>query len=289
MAGRAHRATEPLHAQTYFAPETEQQLTALGLRPGRMCYFAGRAAAMGQVSAAVVSATFYNFNPTLVRRSIPRAWELADPADIVAARLHATDASLRRLLGDEVVNSAEVAELADLTRAATEGCGVEGRPLYAAHAELDWPDLPHLVLWHAITLLREYRGDGHLMALAQAQLSGIEALVSHSATGRGFTAPAAQATRGWSEQDWQTANDHLRNRGLLADDGSLTADGVALRQRIEADTDALAVRPWQELGVERTRRVIELGKPLVRQVVAAGAFPADVFGRAGEGRSGEGR
>ena len=47
-----------------------------------------------------------------------------------------------------------------LTREAAAGCRPEGRPLYAGHAALDWPDAPHLVMWHALSLLREHRGDG---------------------------------------------------------------------------------------------------------------------------------
>ena len=53
---RAHRSVEPLHNHVYFAPETEQHLIATGLRPGRMCYFAGRAAPMGAVGPGVVTA-----------------------------------------------------------------------------------------------------------------------------------------------------------------------------------------------------------------------------------------
>ena len=44
--------------------------------------------------------------------------------------------------------------------------------------DLPWPDEPHLALWHAATILREHRGDGHLMALRVAGLDGAEALVS---------------------------------------------------------------------------------------------------------------
>ena len=94
-----HRATEPLHAMVYFAPETEAHLTAVGLRPGRMCYFAARSAAMGAVSAGVTAATFYNFNPALVARHLPRAWDLATPAAVVAARYAAADEVMARLLG----------------------------------------------------------------------------------------------------------------------------------------------------------------------------------------------
>ena len=103
VAARAHRATEPLHAMVYFAPETEAHLTAAGLRPGRMCYFAARSAAMGAVSAGVTAATFYNFNPELVARHLPRAWALATPAAVVAARYAAADEVMARLLGPSVL------------------------------------------------------------------------------------------------------------------------------------------------------------------------------------------
>jgi hypothetical protein len=46
-----------------------------------------------------------------------------------------------------------------------------------------WPDEPHLVLWHAIAILREHRGDGHITALMTAGLDPCEALVSFAAIG----------------------------------------------------------------------------------------------------------
>src|SRR5919206_345099 len=71
---RAHRAVEPLHNHVYFSPEQDEYLTAVGLRPGRMCYFAGRAAAMGAVGPGTVTATFVNFAPALVARRVPPGW-----------------------------------------------------------------------------------------------------------------------------------------------------------------------------------------------------------------------
>src|SRR3954470_11526535 len=121
LVARAHRAVEPLHNHLYFAPEQDEYLTAVGLRPGRMCYFAGRAAPMGAVAPGVVAATFYNFSPSLIARHIPRAWTLATPEQIVAARFAAARASLTRLLGPDVAGSPEVAELAGLLG---EACSV---------------------------------------------------------------------------------------------------------------------------------------------------------------------
>ena len=260
----------------YFAPEAEEELTGVGLRPGRMCYFASRSAPMGPVTAGVTTATFYNFNPALVARNIPRAWTLASIEDILAARRRSADRALRRLLGDAAVDSPEVAEAARLARIAATGLRPDGRPLYAAHAELPWPDEPHLALWHAITLLREHRGDGHVAALLVAGLTGLDALVTHTATGRGFTPAAARATRGWSDEEWAAAEDDLRERGLLAG-SQLTRAGVELRESVERETDRRAAEPWRQLGPDGTARLTELGKQLTRAVAAAGAFPAEVF------------
>jgi hypothetical protein len=281
VAGRAHRAVDSLHAMVYFAPECDEELTAVGLRPGRMCYFASRSAAMGAVSAGVTTATFYNFNPALVGRHIPRAWGLASLDDILAARLRAADRALRRLLGDDVALSPAIHEAADLARAATVELSPQGRPLYAAHAELPWPAEPHLALWHAVTLLREYRGDGHVAVLLGSGLTGLDALITHTATGRGFTVAAAKATRGWSDDEWATGEAGLRARGVLDDDGGLTAAGVELRNAVERATDELGAAPWIAIGPEATDRLIELGRGLSRQLLASGAFSADVFARSG--------
>ncbi|MFG1793914.1 hypothetical protein [Nocardia sp. NPDC049149] len=276
-AGRCARATDLIHSMTYFAPETEQYLTEAGLRPGRMCYFAGRAAPMGAVGPGVVAATFFNFNPELVARHIPRAWTLATPEAVVEARFASVDAALRRLLGNELATSAVIAEAAELARTAALACTVEGRPLYAAHADLDWPTEPLLVLWHAVTLLREHRGDGHIAALLAADLSGLEALVTHTASGRGFTPAAAQLTRGWTPEQWADTENALRERGLLTEDGTLTDAGTKLRTELETETNLMALAPWAALGDEGVQRLTEIGKTLSATLLAAGALPANTF------------
>jgi hypothetical protein len=277
LARSAHNATNSLHSLIYFAPETQQELTRVGLRAGQMCYFAGRAAPMGAVGAGVVTATFYNFSPGLVVRFIPAAWELASPDAVVGARFAAADAALTRLLGPDVTGSADMTALAGALRDAAGACGAEGRPLYAGHAVLDWPDAPHLVMWHAVSLLREHRGDGHVCALAGAELNGIEALVTHVATGKGFNPEFARSSRGWSQEEWDSAVSGLADRGLLDGEGELTPAGHELRARVEDQTDRLAAAPWQYLGERRTEDVVRIGKAMTRAVLAAGAFPREIF------------
>lgn len=278
-SGRIARRLDALHGITYFAPETEKYLTDVGLRPGRMSYFAGRSAAMGAVGAGVVTATFFNFNPVLVARNIPEAWSLADPATVLTARYASVDAALRRLLGADGVASPEVAEAAELARIAAMACTPEGRPLAAAHMDLDWPTVPHLVLWHAVTILREHRGDGHVTLLLGADLDGLEAIASHSADRGGMLVEFAQQSRGWTPEQWAGGVARLHERGIVDADGVITAGGRELRKRIENDTDWLGHGPWVALGGERAGRLAELCSGIAGALVAAGAFPAGLFAR----------
>lgn len=270
MARKMWRTLEPYHGMIYFAPEAAAAYEALGVN-GFDGYFASRAAAMGPVPAEVVIATFFNFNPDIVRQAIPRAWEAAAPEQLVAARLGAADAALRRAVGDQV-DSVEVAQAAALARAAADACPPEGRALFAAHSSLPWPNRPHLALWQAITLLREFRGDGHLAALVDARLSGIEALVFHAASGE-VPRAALQTTRGWTDDAWHQAIGSLGARGLVEVDGAFTEAGAALRQHVEDRTDALAVAPWEALGADGCDELRTLVRPLSKAIVAGGTFP----------------
>lgn len=244
-ARRLWHLFEPIHALVYFAREKRARYEAAGLKGGWMAYFASRSAAMGAVSSEVVVAAFYNFQPDMVRGAIPDAWSYSSPQAVLEARLDIVDAALRRMLGDEI-GSAEVQRAGDLLRTAVETCRPEGRPLFAAHSAVPWPAEPHLVLWNASTLLREFRGDGHVAALLTHRLDGCEANVL--ITGAGMMPSETQRSfRGWSEQEWQTAMARLRERGILDESGALTPGGRDLRARIEDLTDVLALPSFENL------------------------------------------
>jgi hypothetical protein len=272
LAREAWRLAEPLHAMIYFAPEVRERFAALGVPPVAD-YFASRGAALGPVGPGPVVATFYNFHPGLVARALPAAWEIVTPATALAARLDAADAALTRGLGD-AVKSPEVAEAAELARRAAESADAyaAGRPLFAAHAEVGWPDAPHLVLWHAQTLLREFRGDAHVAALLVAGLSGLQSIILHAASGKA-DATFLRTTRGYTREQWADEAAALRQRGLLAGE-ELSDEGRALRDGIEADTDRLAAPAYRVLGAEGTTRLAELARPLSRTLVKAGFLSA---------------
>lgn len=275
VARKMLRTLEPYHGWIYFSPEPREEYARLGVTDGRMGYFGSRCAPMGAVTADVVIATFFNFNPDLIKRSVPEVWEITSPLELTAARYRGAHAMLTRVLGD-ALGSTEMREAAELARRAAGACRSEGRPLYAGHAGLAWPDEPHLVLWHAQTLLREFRGDGHIIALTAAQLDGCEALVGHAASGE-VPADALQRSRSWSDEQWQAAVERLRSRGLVNADGTFTDAGQTQREEIETLTDQLAMAPWETIGEESCTRLRELVRPWSRAIVESGGGLASVF------------
>ncbi|MEJ7800585.1 MAG: hypothetical protein WKF60_08705 [Ilumatobacter sp.] len=274
IARKTWRTLEPLHAMIYFVPEATEHYAQAGLDDSRAGYFASRSAAMGEASAELVIATFYNFNPASVRAVIPAAWQTVRPEELIDARFMAADAALRRLLGDAAIAGDDMAEAAELARSAALSAGdcLDGRPLFAAHAALPWPTDPHLVLWHAQTLLREFRGDGHIAALVADGVSGLEALLMHGGTGA-IAAGVLQQTRSWDDDAWTAASDRLIDRGLLAPDGTLSELGAERRQWVEGRTDALALAPYETVGEDGCARLRALCRPFSKAVVDGGGLP----------------
>ena len=88
-AGAARRMwtlLEPVHVVTYFTAEARAGFEQAGLRGFWRGYFAGRAAPLGPVGPALVTASFYNFAPAMVARALPGVWDLITPEDALAVR-----------------------------------------------------------------------------------------------------------------------------------------------------------------------------------------------------------
>ena len=266
--GRTAWATlETLHVVAYFAPDVQQAYDAFGVTATRAGYFASRAAALGPVPAAVVTATFGIFAPRLVAAAVPAVWAAAPPERWAAARAEATATALHRVLGEP-----DVTEAVDLARTACAGLTAHGRPLFAAWSDWPEPDDPLLQLWHAALLVREHRGDGHLSAWLAAGLDPVEALITS-----GLSSGSVQfvrTTRGWTDEEWAAGVARLHGRGLVTPDGAaLTERGVVTRAQVELTTDELSVEGWAHLGPEGTSRLVELLTPLRRAVADSGLLP----------------
>jgi hypothetical protein len=264
---------EPVHAVTYYAPERREATDALGLKGGWMSYFGCRAAPLGAVEAPVVASLFFNFEPTMVARSVPDAWRCASPAALLDARSASMDLALRRVLGDDVVRSPTVSRAAALASAAVTGCDMTGHVMGAANQAVVAPDEPHLRLWQALTAIREHRGDGHVHSLVRAGLAPPEALVLQAATGRS-PEDGLRANRGWTDDDWTDATTTLLEQGLLDGEGCITAAGLELRQTIEDATDRLAAPIVGSIGTDGASELVDLLRPLATAVMDAEAVPA---------------
>jgi len=239
---------EPYHDVTYFTPESRAATDALGCKGGWMGYFGMRAAPLGAASRELVTAVFYNFAPRMIHRALPDAWAVAEPAEYLRVRLEGADAALRRMLGD--VDTPEIFEAAALARAAALAAPIAGRPLAAANRALPWPVEPHLVLWHACTILREARGDGHVAALVAHGVRPCQALALY-AREHSLDPAYMRAARGWTVEEWAAAD----VPGDLAE--------------VERATDAAALAPWEALGSDRTGRFVDLMTPLALRIASA--------------------
>jgi hypothetical protein len=262
------RLIEPLHAVTYFAPEARDAARSVGYRGFWMGYFANRAAPMGEVTPGVVTATFFGFHPAMVERAIPDAWGFAPASVAIGSRREAAAAALRRVLPDADAFADQALTL--LWPVIDEADG-GGRPLFSANRELDDPDDEVAQLWQAVTALREHRGDGHVACLTAEGVGGCEAHVL-AAAAAGTPAEVVRDARGWSDAEWLEATVFWRSVGVL-DGDRLTERGAALRERIEARTDELALVPYGELRDEERSRLVELLAPATRAVLASGLIP----------------
>ncbi|BBY34525.1 hypothetical protein BST33_10595 [Mycolicibacter minnesotensis] len=266
------RLLEPLHAVVYFSPEPLAALDAAGYRGFWMGYFAGRAAPLGAVGADVVHAAFYNFSFERVAKAVPAAWDFAPPEVALRAREHGAVAALRRQLADAADGPAveRAAELASRVAAAVP---LAGRVLGAANHALPLPEQPLARLWHAATVLREHRGDGHIAALLAAGIGGRESHVFHAAAS-GAPRRTYELARGFTDDEWARLTTALRDRGLAGAEG-LTPHGVRLKAQIEEQTDRLAAPAYDALTAAERDELVSALRPLTRAVVATGEIPLD--------------
>jgi hypothetical protein len=191
-------------------------------------------------------------------------WSLASPEQVLEARLSGSTAALTRLL-----HGLDVDEAADLLQSVAASAPTSGRALGAANAALPWPEEPLAVLWQAATVLRELRGDGHVLAQLAVGLDGLSTMVLRS--GHDLDREVLQPNRGWTDEEWAACEEQLSTRGLLGPDGRITPTGLELLERAEALTDELALAPWRLAGPGSADRFAELATPL--STAARSAMP----------------
>ncbi|MFD0783883.1 hypothetical protein ACFQZ8_08145 [Micromonospora azadirachtae] len=167
-----------------------------------------------------------------------------------------------------------LAEARSLIDPVVAGADYAGKVLAAANASVALPPDPLVALWQQITVAREWRGDAHLVVLADNGLGPCDCLVLHTATGRLPTA-LARATRQWDDEEWSAATARLVARGWLDSNAMVTDAGRAARERIEVETDEHCAALWAPIGSAGARRFASLIAPITNAFTAAGTFEGE--------------
>jgi hypothetical protein len=260
---RMFELVEPIATISFSAGPTEAFL-ALGMRNYWDGYFAGRAAPLGMAPAEVVHAVFYNFADGEVARHIPWVWSKTSPDEAIAVRERSSAAALRARIG-KLADSPGLVRVADLATRAAVSAPTEGRALYAGLRKVDVPEDPVARLWHAATLLREHRGDGHNALLVAHGIGGTEAHVL-LALSWGMRPEEFGRTHHLPADQLAAVVDGLRRRGLMHAAGAFTDAGRAIKERIEALTDDLAAPAYDVLSTAELDELVAGLEPIAAAV-----------------------
>ena len=270
LARRMFDLVEPIGVIPYSTDEPNESMFALGFTDYWDTYFAGRAAPLGSSAPAeVVHALFYNFAPGEAARHIPRVWSTTTPEAAIAARQEGCVNALRRILGD-LVDAPDFTRAVELLTTAATSAPLEGRPMYAALRALPLPEETLARLFHAASLLREHRGDGHIAALMAEDIGGLEAHVL-LAVDLGMPARTFGRIHHLPATLLADLVDGMKRRGLIEDESTFTPAGRLAKDRIEALTDELAAAPYEVLEPGELDELMAALEPVAQRLNAAAA------------------
>ncbi len=266
---------ESLHDLTYFAKECRASYKQLGVADSWARYFGGRAAPLGRVEPGIVTAVFYSFAGRNVAAAIPSVWETATPDQFVEARFHGLMAAWDRIMDQSplapdqevVVRAGQIAD-----KAANNG-DTSGHPLYAANLSVQPLDDPVSKLFHAATLIREYRGDCHNNLLAVNQIGGCQAHILMVAIGAEERS-AAQKSRGYTDAEWMEGSEELIARGLIDQDLNIKPEGRAFRSELELRTNLLMTTLFDAVTDAELGELQALTAPIEMAIAESSSLPA---------------
>jgi hypothetical protein len=245
---RNARSVQTTIGWIFWDPGAVERYERLGL-PGPLGYIASRAAPLGPAGADATIAAFGSISPIGIRiafdlvaqhTTFDAVWNERDEAVLAGLGAHAP-AILDPL-----------AALGPLLWPIVDALPTTGRVFFAANLRMPRPNDPVLSGWHAVNCLREWRGDLHWALVTAAGLDGVEASILHNAW-LGYERDWLAKSRGTGPEDLERGWAALEARSLVRN-GQVTAEGIALRQHIEDETDRLSTLPWRLLGEKQALR-----------------------------------
>jgi hypothetical protein len=285
-ARRLRNAVEPVAAGVYFAPEAHAAYEMLGFapspaapqadgiaRPEMKSYFTSRGACLGQVPGEVVAAAFGCFNPKVVVPGVAAGWRIADRETILRAREQGATAMLKRVLGEEPDGLVRVT---DLLRRAADSAPWAGHMMNSGLRSLGFPGTPMGDLWRAADLVREHRGDSHVISWAVGGVDAMEILLLTEPYW-GVPARAYAPSRGWTDAEMDAGFARLQQRGLMTQHEQITDAGRAFREEIEVRTDELE-RPLLDVLGDDLDELLEHLDSWSEAIIEAGSYPKRIAG-----------
>ncbi len=183
----------------YFEPATQAKGTELGL-DGMQFYVIGRGGSLGDCEGSAVASAFGYFNPAIIKK----AWDSAKSkvAPRVAGKAHLECcANLGRAKLSNIPNLSEFVSVAD---AVNDAADTDGLTLYAAvKSEPLATDTAGRAM-QLVTVLREFRGSAHLLALRAV---GLDSKTAHF-----VKRPNDIKMFGWSDEDAPNIDEDVRQK-----------------------------------------------------------------------------
>ena len=254
LSRRISRSIQTTVGWIFWDPGAVTRFEALGL-PGPLGYIAARSAPFAGAGYAALVAALGSISPLGIRFVVDfmptddfmKYWTARDEAISEGLETHAP----------AILNV--LRECAPALEAVVDQLPFAGRPFSASHLDIPRGDDPMMRGWHAINIIREWRGDTHWGLIAEHNLSGAEASTLHNAWLR-YDNEWLSRSRGISDESIERSFIALEQRGL-ASDGVVNPRGIAFRQHIEDETDRRCTLPWQLLGYDTTLTLAERLEP----------------------------
>ena len=254
LSQRISRSVQTTVGWIFWDPGAVARFETLGL-PGPLGYIASRSAPFAGAGYAALVAALGSISPMGIRFVV----DFMAPEDFMKY-WNARNEAIREGLeahAPEILDS--LARCGPALEYVVDQLPFAGRPFSASHLDIPRGDDPVMRGWHAINIIREWRGDTHWGLIAEHNLSGAEASTLHNAW-LSYDNEWLSRSRGISDEAITQAFVSLELRGL-ATNGVVNQQGITFRQMLEDETDRRCALPWQLLGYEETSTLADQLEP----------------------------